>query len=415
MSNAFDHLHIKRNTAGSSNELSFDVLDAARDGYATKKKRFGRRGGPHVLRPVRQEEPTPKTKDAEAAAQPQLREPVQSNVESLPVAQRSSYRHATGKSLLSVQEEVASRKRTRRSRSIRIAVLASVVAVAMMVVTAYVGYQHYEEIQLFKGKFDSLVELFVEADSAIPLTDAFMADPFGATADEMKQMQDATSNAMVLLQQLADERVLAEPYTVTDQDKLALQKLDEAASNRIEMLSTALNAVEVVDASDAQSSEVNAVWHKVLGADEVARKATAAANAANSDEDITDARKQTQDARDQLQAVLEDMEKIAVKRADLDLADHIAYLQTRVLSLDHAIATSDALLKQDKKAAAAENDAYNEADKQAARIAEQLPISAEQTVEEAYEEQVRACIADYEAARNKAIQSDSLIRQYLRG
>lgn len=415
MSNAFDHLHIKRNTAGSSNELSFDVLDAARDGYAPKKKRFGWRGGPHVLRPVRQEETAPKDQDAEPAAPPQPPEPVQSN-EEIPVAtQRTSYHRATGKSLLSAQEEVTSRKRTRRSRSIRIAILTSIVAVAMMVATAYVGYQHYEEMQLFKGKFDSLVELFVEADGAIPLTDAFMADPFGATEDEMQKMQDATANAMMLLQQLSDERDLADSYTVTEQDKLALEKIDEASAYRIDMMSAVLHAVEVVDSSDAQSSEVNAVWHRVLGADEAARKATVAANAADSDEAITDARKQTQDARAQLQAVLEDMEKIAAKRTDLDLSNHIAYLQTRISSLDHAIATSDALLKQDKAAAATENDAYNEADKQAAKIAEKLPLSAEQTVEEAYEEQVRACIADYEAARNKAIQSDALIRQYLRG
>jgi hypothetical protein len=33
----FDHRHLKRNTAGSSNELSFDVLDAARSGMDTQK------------------------------------------------------------------------------------------------------------------------------------------------------------------------------------------------------------------------------------------------------------------------------------------------------------------------------------------------------------------------------------------
>ena len=116
-----------------------------------------------------------------------------------------------------------------------------------------------------------------------------------------------------------------------------------------------------------------------------------------------------------MQSILEEMEKLASKRADLDLADHIAYLQKRIESLDFAIATSDALLKSDKADAATQNEAYNNADRQAAQIAEKLPLSAEQTVEKAYEEQVRAYISDYESARNKAIESDALIRQYLRG
>lgn len=415
MSNAFDHLHIKRHTAGSSNELSFDVLDAARDGYAPKKKRFGRSSGPQMLRPVRQEEPPPKASEAEPVSQPQPREPVQRSVASVAEPSRTSYHSAAGKSALSAQEEVTSRKRDRRWRSIRIGIAASVVAIAMMVGTAYVGYQHYEEMQLFKGKFDSLVQLFVEADAAIPLTDTFMADPFGATDDELQKMQEATSGAALSLQQLEDERALALPYAVNEQDELALEKLGEASANRQDMMDAALRAVEVVNYSDAQSSEVNAVWHKVLGADEAARAATAAANVADSDEAIEDARAQTVAAQNQMREILEELEKLAAARTDLDLSNHIAYLKKRIESLDLAIATSDALLKSDKKGAATQNDAYNEADRLAAEIAEKLPLSAEQTVEEAYEEQVRACIADYDSARNKAIQSDALIRQYLRG
>lgn len=415
MSNAFDHLHIKRNTAGSSNELSFDVLDAARDGYVPKKKRFGRLGGPQVLRPVRQEEPEPTVQKVEQPAQPQPREPVQRSVESQAVLPRPSVHRATGKSALSLQEEVTSRKRSRRSRTIRVAFVSTIVAVAMMVATAYVGYQHYEEMQLFKEKLDSLVQLFVEADEAIPLTDAFMADPFGVTSEELDRMQEATTKAMVSLKQLADERVLAEAFKVNDQDELALAQMDEAAANRQDMIDAALRAVEVVYDSEAQSSEVNAVWHKVLGADEAARAAAVAANAADTDEAIEAAREQTKDAREQLQGILADLEKISLSRQDLDLSDHIAYLEKRIESLDHAIATSDALLKSDKAKAASENDLYNEADQQAAQIAEKLPLSAERTVEEAYESQMRACKADYEAARNKAIQSDLLIRQYLRG
>ena len=283
MSNPFDHLHIKRHTAGSSNELSFDVLDAARDGQVPKKKRFGKQSGPQMLRPVRSEEPSPKVAESEPVAEPPSRESVE---ESAPVADepdRASYHRATGKSTLSAQKEVTTRKHDRRWHSIRIGVIASVLGVAMVAAAAYVGYQQYEEMQLFKGKYDSLVELFVEADEAIPLTDAFVADPFGATEEELTEMRDAAAKAALSLQQLADERVSAASYVVGEQDETALERIDEAAANRQDMFAAALGAADVVEDSNIQSSEVNGVWHRVLEADKTARAASDAANVADTD------------------------------------------------------------------------------------------------------------------------------------
>ena len=42
MSGHFDFLHVKKNSAGSPNELSFDVLDAARSQLDGKKSRTSR-------------------------------------------------------------------------------------------------------------------------------------------------------------------------------------------------------------------------------------------------------------------------------------------------------------------------------------------------------------------------------------
>ena len=413
MSNAFDHLHIKRHTAGSSNELSFDVLDAAREGYAPKKKLFGRREGPQMLRPVKQEAQPQKPSEAEAVPQPAFEADVPDPVERVK-EEHTSYHRAVGKSALSSQVEVTSRKRERRVRSIRIGAVATVIAVAMMVATAYVGYRQYEEMQLFQSKFDSLVQLFVKADEAIPLVDSFMLDPFGATSEEIDGMGQAIAQAEVVLKQLDDERALAFAYTVTDRDQQALDQVEKALAYRQDMMVAATAAAKVVSESNVESSEVNAVWHKVLGADEAARSATAAANAASTDEGISNARDQTKKARDDFKAILEELKSIAKSRTDLDLAGHIAYLEKRIESLDHAVATSEALLKSDKEEAKVQNDAYNEADREAVALAEQLPLSAEQTVDETYEDKVLSHRKDYETARDGAIQSDALIRQYLR-
>ena len=83
------------------------------------------------------------------------------------------------------------------------------------------------------------------------------------------------------------------------------------------------------------------------------------------------------------------------------------------------------LPEEKRKDIAARKEAINSADivflclpdaaaREAVALAEQLPLSAEQTVEETYEDKVLSHRKDYETARDGAIQSDALIRQYLR-
>ena len=152
----------------------------------------------------------------------------------------------------------------------------------------------------------------------------------------------------------------------------------------------------------------------MLGADEAARSAAALANSANNDDQIKQSRDQSKDAQDKMRSVKTSIEKVAKERSDLDLSAYIAYLDKRIESLDHAIATSEALLAGDKEKAASENEAYKRADEEAAVLAQGIPLSSEEAVEGTFEETVKACVADYREAREKAVESDLLIRQYLK-
>ena len=180
------------------------------------------------------------------------------------------------------------------------------------------------------------------------------------------------------------------------------------------MMASASSALDAVDAAVMESSEVNAAWHSVLGADEAARSAAALANSADNDDQIKQSRDQSKDAQDKMRSVKTSIEKVAKERSDLDLSAYIAYLDKRIESLDHAIATSEALLAGDKEKAASENEAYNRADEEAAVLAQGIPLSSEEAVEGTFEETVKACVADYREAREKAVESDLLIRQYLK-
>ena len=430
MSNAFDHLHIKRHTRGSSNELSFDVLDAARDASESKSKRYRGIRTPSVFRPTRpiedrqaipQQEPLISVEDEESGNEEPLEGLVgQDNFVEAPAMPLSTTpsagrdHMARGKSALSEEEEVARRKQRRRYRLIIIWAFVTIAAIAAVLVAAYTWYQHNEKIELFQTHFNGLVDKFVEADASVPLMEAFMNNPFGSSEEDRTALREATKNSKPILDQLSADLANAHQYAVTEEDELALEQVETARSARSTMMTAASNALEAVEAAVAQSSEVNTAWHSVLGADEVARSAAVLANSADNEDQVKQSRDQSKDAQDKLKSVKASIEKVAKERPDLDLSVYIAYLDKRIESLDHAIATSDALLAGDREKAASENEAYNRTDEEAAALAQGIPLSSEEAVESTYEETVRSCVADYREAREKTVDSDLLIRQYMK-
>ena len=430
MSNAFDHLHIKRHTKGSSNELSFDVLDAARDASESKPRRFRGLRTPGVFRPTRPAE------DRQTVPQQEPLIPVENEgsigedlseglagqdnfVEApaipLPTTPAAGRDHmARGKSALSEEAEVARRKHRRRYRLIIMWTIVTIAAIAAVLVAAYMGYQHNEKIELFQTHFNGLVDKLVEADASVPLMETFMENPFVSSEENRTALKEAIKNSNSTLDQLSADLTDAYQFAVTEEDELALEQVETARAARSAMMTSTSSALDAVDAAVMESSEVNAAWHSVLGADEVARSAAALANSADNDDLIKQSRDQSKDAQDKMRSVKASIEKVAKERSDLDLSAYIAYLDKRIESLDHAIATSEALLAGDKEKAASENEAYNRADEEAAVLAQGIPLSSEDAVEGTFEETVKACVADYREAREKAVESDLLIRQYLK-
>ena len=382
MSNVFDHLHIKQHTVGSSNELSFDVLDAARTGLDDKPHKRKRESSLHTASQARS-------------------------------GSLGSYHGTTGTSSLSRQAEVTRRKQARKVRSLRLTAVAIVVVLAIMGTATYVAYGQYQRMQEFQVKFDGVVQRFIAADQNLPAMDEFMSKPNQWSHDERLELQQDMQHATIVLDNILDDQGRVRSFAVTSRDEAALEQVVIAADARLQMIESANQTVAVAENSAYAANEVNSIWNNVIDADQKARDASLEANSASSDADVKTARKTTQEAHDSMKESLARLEEIRSTAGDLDLNVHISYLSKRIEALEHALATSDALLEGDRDKAYYENDLYNAGDRESVELAQLIPKDVDETVNESFEKNVQPHKDDYEKARERAIEADSYIRQYL--
>lgn len=404
MSSIFDHLHIKRNTAGSSNELSFDVLDAARGDLDSKRGR--QKQGPLVLRPVKQE--------AYEVAQPKTRKKsVREKEVKTPKPVKGSFHGVRGASSLSGENEVVFRKRQRRLHSVQLWAMAIVAVVAVIGASAYVSYDYYRDIQNFQSLFLDVVDGFVTADAGLPEIEKFVGDPFSSTEQQRKQIRSSADDAVKALANLEEQISATKTYAIAEDDSVVISSARSGADARKSMMAITIEITDIVDSSANETSEANAVWNDVLDADQLARSATSSANKASSDADIQASREQTAASLAKLKEARTALSKIDIDKLDIDLEMYKQYLDARIKALDCALATSDALLKGDKEEAARQNDSYNQLDEQAVEIAAQLPLSFETTVKDAVGPEINSLKQEYAKARDVAVDSDAFIRTYL--
>ena len=378
MAGPFDFLHIKGRTAGSSNELSFDVLDAARHDL-DEKRRANRSRIPGAPRPS-----------------------------------QGSYHGVGGTSTLSAVPEVERRKRVRRARAIRIRVLVVVAVIALVSVGAFAGYRFYEDKVDFTGRFSTLIDQFVEIDRSIVQVDALMSDPLNSASRDDRDK--ALSSFSALDERLEHVVLAAREMTEgarSDADIAALSAVEVAAEARRSMLEAATDAFKLSDIANRQMADVNEAWSKVLAGDAAAREATALANSAKTEEATLKSREKTEEAIELMTAGRTQLAIAEQSLAGLNFSAEKAYIGKRIESLEAAVRTSDALLANDRAAAIAANDAYNAADRAATTLAASLPPAVDGQVRARYVDEVERKSADYASARASASSADSNIRSYL--
>lgn len=440
--------HVKKSTRGTSNELSFSVLDAARnalddgkDPSSDQARGFGRirlftlpigrrkppatpkkdelaalMGGsspvpsstsstPSLVKPVESDKPSSEAPAVPLPqAEPKAPKPAQPSPSRFERAPRSTGRTS--------EEEIAWRKARRRKGKILAGVLCAVIIVALAGAGLLYLYQdnvrYQQNTQLLQESADALTS----TDEFLLALDDTLQDPLGDQAETFfnDRQGDLASigSSLQLAESKADEAMQGLRETV---EREAADALMATSAARQTLVDQGWRILEDSVGMKSLYERVGEAWQQTGEADSLAREAAQLAGE-NSQEAITRSTELSNEASSLFSDVRATMEVLAQEDAEVDLSAQIAYLDKRIEALGYAVASNDALLARDTAAAVEQNDAYNAADKEAASLAAALPIDPGQPVLDALEERLADPIEAYEAARGQASTSDAFLRDY---
>lgn len=440
--------HVKKSTRGTSNELSFSVLDAARnalddgkDPSSDQARGFGRirlftlpigrrkppatpkkdelaalMGGsspvpsstsstPSLVKPVESDKPSSEAPAVPLPqAEPKAPKPAQPSPSRFERAPRSTGRTS--------EEEIAWRKARRRKGKILAGVLCAVIIVALAGAGLLYLYQdnvrYQQNTQLLQESADALTS----TDEFLLALDDALKDPLGDQAETFfnDRQGDLASigSSLQLAESKADEAMQGLRETV---EREAADALMATSAARQTLVDQGWRILEDSVGMKSLYERVGEAWQQTGEPDSLAREAAQLAGE-NSQEAITRSTELSNEASSLFSDVRATMEVLAQEDAEVDLSAQIAYLDKRIEALGYAVASNDALLARDTAAAVEQNDAYNAADKEAASLAAALPIDPGQPVLDALEERLADPIEAYEAARGQASTSDAFLRDY---
>lgn len=378
MTSVFDFLHIKGRTAGSSNELSFDVLDAARRQMDAQEKATKRGGrgfqGSHAA--------------SGGGA-----------LSSGPAAVKAA------------EEEVQRRKQRRRRRALRLRVVGVLCLTVVLCGTGFFCWRIYQHQMDFRGQVNDLLTSVIAIDESLASIDGLMTDPFDA--NEQQQRERAAAQIPDLQAQLSAVDARARGLAARTDDEGEALTLNEVAASieaRQQFLVACADAFELSTQVNLRMQEVDRLWAHVVDGDQQVREAASLANQATTEEATIQARDATQAAADSLADAGAAIAELQNQVPGADFTPQLDYLDTRSQALVQAVATSDALLQGDRAAATAANDQYNRLEKMAAEQAAALPAAPSGQMRDAFAAQMQQTLDAYDKARAYVTKTDADLR-----
>ena len=411
--------HIKRHTEGTSNELSFSVLDAAknaadaeggRDGKA-KVPRFG--GISLFTLPGKKKTHSTPQKDEMIALS--SRGPV--GMGSQPTTVFSGPTDAPKAAPSAPYEppvdEIARRKTRRRIRN--------ALAIAAMIVTviglagagaSFLYKEHTAHTERMSHLERALSDLTSADEIILEMDELINGKVDDGTEEKVTTVKQKLPDATALLDSAEQAVQAADSEANPSQEKEAVVRARAAIAARREMIEQGPLIMDAAVAAHRASEIVEAAWAEVVGADSLAREA-AELIADTTMENVQASKEKTEEANELFNDALAQLRAGESAYQGTDLSDQIEYVETRIAAMGYAIASDDAILAFNKEEAAAQNDAYNEADREAAELAKGLSDRPSELIHSTYLRDIEQPSKLYGEARSKAETADAFIRDYL--
>ena len=447
--NGMHSLHVKNHTVGTSNEISFSVLDAKKQESANpqhakaanplgKVALFSLPGTKKVKGAPKREEGLPLSNGDFAASavehDPMGTTTLGSNAISGGTRQSGFSEGVSGstakpskKAILSgsIKESAPAREMSPEQKSAvmrntrRVGIVA--VACALIAFCAYSAYSvargYYEDYltnQSYQQILASSLSDVVEADEVLSEMDRSFENLLSDESIEaMEAVQDKLRNVSGQLDK-AQALALHAQTAMSDQKdlKAAEDALDTIALRRT-MLAKGTAFIEDTLEVHQKAQDLKEAWNNLLQADTQVRVIVAGLqplDAATVDKTAT----QAAEAVTTLQGLEKKFSSLENTYDDLDLSSYKAYLQLRQEALRALISSCEAITAEDIPTATAETARYNEYDARATQLASSFADDISTLATDAYFARVDAFAAEYGDAASKAAALDTSLREYLR-
>ena len=422
--------HIKRNTEGTSNEISFSVLDAAKnslDGEGNsspfgtislftlpgKRKSISTPSKDKGLA-LTQREVSPSSARSQNRFERRQRRLEQKRVSG---AARGSH---SAREPRSFDAEVASRKRARKRGRLIVSFALTVALLAVAGGLTWWGFGTYQDQQTYKGVLSSAIselsgndELLAEIDVVVDLANNDVTSlSLDDTLDVQKKVQDGKSTCIDELDAAEEAVGQVAINNSSDASNTPDSKVVDTITARRQMLISGAAIIDDTVSVLQARQEATKGWQLVLAADGLAREAADIASSATS-ADMQASTEKSQQAIESFSKAKTALQNAEQLFPQLDLSAYMSYIDKRLEAQGYAIESNDALINRDTQAATEHNDAYNNAEKQAGELAEKLPEDPDELVVDAFNSKTASSREMYENARSQAQSADAFIRDYL--
>lgn len=295
-------------------------------------------------------------------------------------------------------------------------VVAAVVVILVVAVVAgvFLYHNHMEQQQRVDALHDALNAL-ADTDATVIALDQAVGDPLNDAAVSGDAVSSSALTAAQGQLDAAEQQVAAAAEGISGaKDKEAAVQAHASIAARGDMIDAGQILLYQAQPARTAAKQADELWDGVIEADEQVRSAAALVS------DTT--QENVQASLDRLHQALSTFNDAHDAFANLqqsypaaDFSSITTYLDKRCEALGYAISSDEAILARDTAKATEQNDRYNTADADAAKLAQSLPFKPSSIVREAYEHSSKQESEAYVTARSQAASADAFIRDYLGG
>ncbi|MEC4175187.1 hypothetical protein VIN30_01835 [Adlercreutzia sp. R7] len=407
--------HIKSHTQGSSNEISFSVLDAAREARDAAER--DRRGGASSAGGV-------SLFTLGAGKKPRATPEKEQHI----VLPGSAPRN-TGRSAAPRHSSASAVLRDRTPLRFVPTVVGVCVVIALVLTVGQTVFQMRAHQSDLRSVLAEQIAVINQADEVVIPFDELVVKQYGdqhfakATSMGDSSMLDQLSDSYrALVGDIApvygslQDAVAAieevQPSLSDNDDKEAARQALAAAQARMNMFDTGISIVdEALMATEAYEA-ARSGWKDIIDADAAAREATAALEEMTEDT-VRASTEKTNTALTLLNHAADQFDTAQGSYPGLDLSLFSTYVAKRIEAQQAALSADAAYLDRDKELLAQENERYNILEDEAASLAQQLEEDPDVIVAAFYDAAIAQNVEFYEAERLKAGNADTFLRNYL--